>query len=217
LVLGLENRIVYNLVDVVEGRAKLKQALIKDKRSPNLSFLPTAQTRDKSAVTPEQMKDIVLELQEEFTYILIDCPAGIEQGFKNAIAGANEAIIVTNPEVSSVRDADRVIGFLETNGISNNRLIVNRIRPAMVKGGDMMSVEDVLDILGASVKLLGVVPDDESIITSTNRGEPAVLKPASKAGAAYLNVSRRLRGEEVPFMNLDAGNGLFDRFKKLFT
>jgi septum site-determining protein MinD len=217
LVLGLENRIVYNLVDVVEGRAKLKQALIKDKRSPNLAFLPTAQTRDKSAVTPEQMVEIIKELQEEYTYILIDCPAGIEQGFKNAIAGANEAIIVTNPEVSSVRDADRVIGFLETNGVSNNRLIVNRIRPQMVKGGDMMSVEDVLDILGASVKLVGVVPDDESIITSTNRGEPAVLKPTSKAGTAYLNISRRLRGEEVPFLNLEAGNGFLDKLKKLFN
>lgn len=217
LVLGLENRIVYNVVDVVEERAKLKQALIKDKRSPNLAFLPAAQTRDKSAVTPEQMKVIIEELREEFTYILIDCPAGIEQGFKNAIAGAEEAIIVTNPEVSSVRDADRVIGFLETSGITNNRLIVNRIRPQMVKGGDMMSVEDVLDILGASVKLLGVVPDDESIITSTNRGEPAVLKPTSKAGSAYINIARRLRGEEVPFMNLEAGTGFIDKLKKLFT
>lgn len=217
LVLGLENRIVYNVVDVVEGRAKLKQAMIKDKRSPNLGFLPAAQTRDKSAVTPEQMQVIIDELRTEYTYVLIDCPAGIEQGFKNAIAGAQEAIIVTNPEVSSVRDADRVIGFLETSGITTNRLIVNRIRPQMVKGGDMMSVEDVLDILGASVKLLGVVPDDESIITSTNRGEPAVLKPTSRAGNAYVNVSRRLRGEEVPFMNLEAGNGFMDKLKKLFT
>lgn len=217
LVLGLENRIVYNVVDVVEGRAKLKQALIKDKRSPNLAFLPAAQTRDKSAITPEQMLVIIEEIRQEYTYVLIDCPAGIEQGFKNAIAGAQEAIIVTNPEVSSVRDADRVIGFLETAGITTNRLIVNRIRPAMVKGGDMMSVEDVLDILGASVKLLGVVPDDESIITSTNRGEPAVLKPTSRAGQAYINVSRRLRGEEVAFMNLEAGNGFIDKLKKLFT
>jgi septum site-determining protein MinD len=217
LVLGLENRIVYNVVDVVEERAKLKQALIKDKRSPNLAFLPAAQTRDKSAVTPEQMKVIIEELCEEFTFILIDCPAGIEQGFKNAIAGAQESIIVTNPEVSSVRDADRVIGFLETSGITNNRLIVNRIRPSMVKGGDMMSVEDVLDILGASVKLLGVVPDDESIITSTNRGEPAVLKPQSKAGLAYINIAHRLRGKEVPFLNLEAGGGFMDKLKKLFT
>jgi septum site-determining protein MinD len=217
LVLGLENRIVYNVVDVVEERAKLKQALIKDKRSPNLAFLPAAQTRDKSAVTPEQMKVIIDELCEEFTFILIDCPAGIEQGFKNAIAGAQESIIVTNPEVSSVRDADRVIGFLETSGITNNRLIVNRIRPQMVKGGDMMSVEDVLDILGASVKLLGVVPDDESIITSTNRGEPAVLKPNSKAGLAYINIANRLRGKDVPFMNLEAGGGFMDKLKKLFT
>ncbi len=217
LVLGLENRIVYNVVDVVEGRAKLKQALIKDKRSPNLAFLPAAQTRDKSAITPDQMLAIIDDLRQDFTYVLIDCPAGIEQGFKNAIAGAQESIIVTNPEVSSVRDADRVIGFLETAGITTNRLVVNRIRPAMVKGGDMMSVEDVLDILGASVKLLGVVPDDESIITSTNRGEPAVLKPSSRAGQAYINVSRRLRGEDVPFMNLEVGSGIFDKLKKLFT
>jgi septum site-determining protein MinD len=217
LVLGLENRIVYNVVDVVEGRAKLKQALIKDKRSPNLAFLPAAQTRDKSAVTPEQMLAIIKELQEEYTFVIVDCPAGIEQGFKNAIAGATEAICVTNPEVSAVRDADRVIGFLETAGITDIRLIVNRIRPAMVKGGDMMSVEDVLDILGASVKLIGVVPDDETIITSTNRGEPAVLKPSSKAGQAYLNVSRRMRGEEVPFLNLEAGNGFIDKLKKLFS
>lgn len=218
LVLGLENRIVYNVVDVVEGRAKLKQAMIKDKRSPNLAFLPAAQTRDKSAVTPEQMLEMIAELKEEYNYILIDSPAGIEQGFKNSIAGAQESLIVTNPEVSSVRDADRVIGFLETGGITNIRLIVNRIRPAMVKGGDMMSVEDVLDILGASVKLIGVVPDDETIITSTNRGEPAVLKPqASRAGLAYLNIARRLRGEEVPFLNLDAGNGFMDKLKKLFS
>lgn len=217
LVLGLENRIVYNLIDVVEGRARLKQALIKDKRSPNLAFLPAAQTRDKSAVTPEQMQGIVRELQEDHQWIIIDCPAGIEQGFKNAIAGATEAIIVTNPEVSAVRDADRVIGFLETSGITTNRLIVNRIRPHMVKNADMMSVEDILEILGASVKLLGVVPDDEGIITSTNRGEPAVLKPTSRAGLAYLNIAKRLQGHEVPFMNLEAGNGLLARLKKLFT
>ncbi|MEB3223968.1 MAG: septum site-determining protein MinD [Candidatus Sericytochromatia bacterium] len=217
LVLGLENRIVYNSVDVVEGRAKLKQALIKDKRTPNLAFLPAAQTRDKSAITPDQMREMIDEMKLEYDFVLIDCPAGIEQGFKNAIAGADEAIIVTNPEVSSVRDADRVIGFLETAAIANNRLIVNRVRPAMVKSKEMMSVDDVLDILGSSVKLLGVVPDDESIITSTNRGEPAVLsKNGSRAGQAYLNVSRRLLGEDVPFMNLDAGNGFIDKLKSLF-
>ncbi len=217
LVLGLENRIVYNVVDVIENRARIKQALIKDKRSPNLAFLPAAQTRDKSAITPEQMTWVINELVSEYQYVLIDCPAGIEQGFKNAIARADESIIVTNPEVSSVRDADRVIGFLETHGVSRNQLIVNRIRPKMVAGGDMMSVEDVLEVLGTSVKLVGVVPDDESIITSTNRGEPAVLKPTSRAGQAYINIARRLRGEEVPFMNLEASNGLFERFKRLFS
>jgi septum site-determining protein MinD len=217
LILGLENRIVYNVVDVVEERVALKKALIKDKRSPNLAFLPAAQTRDKSAVTPEQMVKIIEELKEDFSFILIDCPAGIEQGFKNATAGATEAIVVTNPEVSAVRDADRVIGFLETGGISTIHLILNRIRPAMVKEGNMLSVEDVLEILGSSVKLLGVVPDDEVIIQSSNQGEPAVLKPASKAGMAYLNVTRRLRGEEVPFMALEDNPTFIDRLKKLFT
>jgi septum site-determining protein MinD len=216
LVLGLENRIVYDIVDVVEERCKLRQALIKDKRQPNLVLLPAAQTRDKSAVTPDQMRQTIAALQEEgYTTILIDCPAGIEQGFKNATAGATEAIIVTNPEVSSVRDADRIVGLLEAAELRNPQLIVNRLRPRMVKNQEMMSVEDVQEIL--SIKLLGIVPDDESIITTANRGEPASLDEASRAGQAYRNIARRIKGDDVPLMTLEETTGFFSKLKKLFA
>lgn len=218
LVLGLENRIVYDIVDVVEGRCKLRQALIKDKRMQNLALLPAAQTRDKSAITPEQMIKLVDEIKEEgYTFILIDCPAGIEQGFKNATAGATQAIVVTNPEVSSVRDADRIVGLLEAQDLREPMLIVNRIRPKMVKNNEMLGVEDVQEVLGNSVKLLGIVPDDETIITSTNKGEPASLTEGSKAGQAYRNIARRLRGEDVPFLNLEEETGFFSKLKKLFA
>lgn len=218
LALGLENRIVYDIVDVVEGRAKLRAAMIKDKRNQNLALLPAAQTRDKSAVNPTQMKQLIAEIIEEgYTFVLIDCPAGIEQGFRNATAGATEAIIVTNPEMASVRDADRVIGLLEAQELRNPMLIVNRVRMSMVKQQEMLAVEDVQEVLGNSVKLIGVVPDDEAIITSTNRGEPAAMSDTSLAGQAYRNVARRLKGESVPFLDLDIKEGFFDRFKKLLT
>ncbi len=212
VVMGLENRIVYNLVDVIEARCRIKQALIKDKRYPNLYLLPSAQTRDKSAVTPEQMRKLCEELKNEFDYILMDCPAGIEQGFKNAIAGADRAIVVTTPEVSAVRDADRIIGLLEANEIGKTELIVNRIRMDLVKRGDMMSSDDVVEIL--AVDLLGVVPDDENIVISTNQGEPLVGND-SMAGKAYMNICRRIVGEDVPFLDLNAKQGFFSKlFKK---
>ncbi len=214
VVLGLENRIVYDLVDVVHGHCRLRQALIKDKRFDNLYLLPAAQTKDKTAVNPEQMRALVQELKNEFDMVLVDCPAGIEQGFRNAIAGADEAIIVTTPEVSAVRDADRIVGLLEAEGLSSPRLILNRIRPGMVKRGDMMDIDDVLEIL--AIRLLGVIPEDEAIVVSTNRGEPAVMSPGSRAGEAYRNITRRLLGEDVPFMALDgADEGLFQRLKRL--
>jgi len=159
IVLGLENRIVYDLVDVAEGYCRLRQALIKDKRMEGLFLLPAAQTRDKTAVTPEQMKELITELKEEFDYVLVDCPAGIEQGFRNAVAGADKAIIVTTPEVSAVRDADRIIGLLEAAGFEKPELIINRINPKMVARGDMMDIPDIIDIL--AIDLIGVVPDDE--------------------------------------------------------
>lgn len=210
VVLGLENRIVYNLVDVVNGNCRLKQALIHDRRHPQLYLLPSAQTKDKSAVSPEQMIKLTEELQEEFEYILLDCPAGIEQGFKNAVAGANKAIVVTTPEVSAIRDADRIIGLLETGGLRDIHLIINRIRPDMIARGEMMSVEDVTEIL--AVDLIGTIPDDEQIVISTNQGVPLSGKD-SPAEEEYRNICRRLLGEEVPFLNLQRKKGLF---RKLF-
>ena len=213
VVLGLENRIVYHLVDVIEGNCKIKQALIKDKKNPNLYLLPSAQTRDKTAVTPEQMKQLTEILKEEFDYVILDCPAGIEQGFMNAIAGASKALIVTTPEVSAIRDADRIIGLLEANEVYDIRLIVNRIRMDMVKRGEMMSMEDVVDIL--SIGLIGAVPDDEQVVISTNQGEPLV-GGESLAGKAYMNICRRIVGEDVPIMDLDTKNGVWSKLAQLF-
>ena len=216
VVMGLENRIVYDLVDVVEGTCRLKQALIKDKRYPGLFLLPAAQTRDKNAVSPEQMKKLCENIKDMgFDYIIIDCPAGIEQGFKNAIAGADRAIVVTTPEVSAVRDADRIIGLLEANGLNNPMLIVNRVRYDMVKRGDMMSVDDVKEIL--SEEVIGIVPDDEDIVVTTNKGEPAVAEGVSKAGMAYRNITSRIMGEEVPFLKLDENEGFFGKLRKIFA
>lgn len=202
VVMGLENRIVYDLVDVVEGNCRLKQALIKDKRYDGLFLLPAAQTRDKDAVSPEQMQKLCENLKEEgFDYVIIDCPAGIEQGFKNAIAGADRGIVVTTPEVSAVRDADRIIGLLEANGLNNPMLILNRLRIDLVQRGDMMNIEDVTEIL--AVDILGVVPDDEAIVIATNKGEPAVTNQESRAGQAYRNIVQRIVGQEVPIMTFE--------------
>ena len=206
VVMGLENRIVYNLVDVVEGNCRMKQALIKDKRYPNLFLLPSAQTRDKTAVTPGQMVKLVDDLRDEFDYILLDCPAGIEQGFQNAIAGADRAIVVTTPEVSAIRDADRIIGLLEAADMGYIELIANRIRADMVKRGDMMSLDDVMDIL--AVDIIGAVPDDEDIVISSNQGEPLVGM-GTPAGQAYMDICRRITGENIPLHNPAVREGLF--------
>ena len=214
VVMGLENRIVYDIVDVVEGQCRLRQALIRDKRFDTLYLLPAAQTRDKTAVTPEQMRKLIQDLKEEFDYILVDCPAGIEQGFKNAIAGADRAIVVTTPEVAAVRDADRIIGLLEAAELHNPLLVINRIKMDMVKRGDMMDIEDIIDIL--AIDLLGVIPDDENIIISTNKGEPIVLDEKSLASQAYRNLVERFLDRNVPLINLDVGNGFMDRLRRLF-
>ena len=214
VVMGLENRIVYDLVDVIEGKCRIPQALIKDKRCSNLSLLPAAQIRDKNDINEEQMKTLIEVLRKDFDYIIIDCPAGIEQGFKNAIAAADRAIVVTTPEISATRDADRIIGLLEANGIKEPKLIVNRIRMDMVKENNMLSVEDMLDIL--AIALIGVVPDDESIVISTNKGEPLVYKGETLAAKAYRNIVERIEGKEVEFLNLDVKMGFFDRLKFIF-
>ncbi|MDD3403258.1 MAG: septum site-determining protein MinD [Hespellia sp.] len=213
VVLGLENRIVYNLVDVINGNCRLKQALISDSRYPELYLLPSAQTKDKSAVSPEQMRKLIAELREDFDFILLDCPAGIEQGFQNAIAGADKAIVVTTPEVSAIRDADRIIGLLEVNGIRDHSLVINRLRIDMVKRGDMMSVEDVTEIL--AVNLLGVIPDDEQVVIATNQGNP-IVGESPKAGLAYEHICRRILGEEIPLMDFHHSESLLSKVSHLF-
>lgn len=210
VVMGLENRIVYDLVEVVEGHARLRNALVKDKRLDTLYLLPAAQTREKDAVSPEAMAELTAQLASEFDYVILDSPAGIEHGFRNAIAGADEAIIVCTPEVAAVRDADRIIGLLEANDIDKPKLIVNRIRPRMVRKGDMMDIDDIIEIL--AVDLIGVVPDDEEIIVATNKGEPIVLNGRGRPAQAYRNIVRRIEGEEVPFLPLEEG-GFMDRVR----
>jgi len=214
VVLGLENRIVYDIVDAVRGNCRLKQALIKDKRLENMYLLPAAQTKDKTAVSEAQMIELCEKLKEEFDYVIVDSPAGIEHGFKNAIAGADEAVVVTTPEMSAVRDADRIIGLLEAADLRNPRLIVNRIRINMVKSGDMMSVEDILEIL--AIDLLGIVPDDDEIVVSTNKGEPTAMNDNSRPGQAFRNIARRIDGEDVPLMVLEEKKGFFSALAKLF-
>lgn len=217
LLLGLENRVVYTAVDVLSGQCRLEQALVKDKRQPNLVLLPAAQNRTKDAVNPDQMKQLVLALAQTYEYVFVDCPAGIEMGFQNAIAAAKEAIIVTTPEIAAVRDADRVVGLLEANNIKKIQLVVNRIRPAMVQANDMMSVEDVQEIL--AIPLIGVVPDDERVIVSTNKGEPLVLSETpSLAGSAFDNIARRLEGEKVEFLDLTVNNdGFLTKLRKVLN
>ena len=216
VVMGLENRIVYDICDVVEGKCKLRQALIKDKRFNELFLLPAAQTRDKSAVNEEQMIELTGKLREEFDFILIDCPAGIEQGFKNAIAGADRALVVTTAEISAIRDADRIIGLLASSQIKNPELIINRIRPNMIKRGEMMDVEDIVELL--SIELIGVIPDDEYIITQTNKGEPAVSNKKSPSGKGYMEIAQRILGENVeitiPGRNNSFVSKILDIFKK---
>ena len=215
VVMGLENRIVYDIVDVVEENCKLKQALIKDRRYEGLFLLPAAQTRDKNAVNEEQMKKICDELKVEFDYIIIDCPAGIEQGFKNAIAGADRAIVVTTPEVSAVRDADRIVGLLESSNLPKPQLILNRIRPKMVQRGDMMDEEDIVELL--SIKLIGAVPDDENVISQTNKGEPSVTNPKSLSGKAYMETARRVLGEDIEVTIPGKKEGFWKKMKTAFA
>lgn len=213
VVMGLENRIVYDLVDVVEGRCRLNQAMIRDKRFPELYLIPAAQTRDKMAVSPSDMVLVCDQLRQDADYIIIDSPAGIERGFRNAIAPADQVLVVTNPEVSAVRDADRIIGLIEAEEKGPGQLIINRLKPSMVAKGDMLSVADVLDIL--AIDLLGVVPEDEAILVSSNRGLPVAMHATNSASAsqAFRNIARRLEGHEVPIMDLTPQNGLFNRLR----
>jgi len=214
IIMGLENRIVYHLVDVVRGRCQVRQALVKDKRFPHLSLLPASQVDQKEAISPEQMRELIAQLKEDFDFVLIDCPAGIEQGFRNAVAGADEAIVITTPDVSPVRDADRVIGLLQ-NSLGDPQLIINRMSMQMVQRGDMLDQQDVLDIL--AVHLLGIVPEDEEVVVAGNRGAPVVLNDKSQSGQAYTRIVRRILGEDVPIPELNGHGGFFHRLGKLFS
>lgn len=215
VVMGLENRIVYDLVDVVEGRCKIRQAMIKHKQFPDLYLIPAAQTRDKTAVSPSDMVALCNKLRADFDFILIDSPAGIERGFRNALAPADEVLIVTNPEVSAVRDADRIIGLIEAENKGPAQLILNRVKVNMIRKGEMLSADDVTDIL--AIRLIGIVPDDESVIPASNNGVPVTLNEASRAGIAFNNIARRLMGEKVPFVSLETSGGLFSRLTSWLT
>ncbi|MEK8131356.1 septum site-determining protein MinD [Paenibacillus filicis] len=215
VVMGLENRIIYDLIDVAEGRCRLAQALVKDKRFDELYMLPAAQTKDKHAISPDAVRQIVLELKREFEFVIIDCPAGIEQGFKNAVAGADKAIVVTTPENAAVRDADRIIGLLEKEpNVESPKLIINRIRPLMMKKGEMLDIDEICSVL--AIDLLGIVPDDEYVIKAANSGEPTVMNPNSRAAIAYRNIARRMLGDTVPLMQLEDRAGMFGKMKKFF-
>ncbi len=213
VIMGLENRIVYDLVNVIEGACKLQQAMIRDKNGHELYLIPAAQTRDKSCVEPEQLRELCAKLEEDFDYVLMDCPAGIEQGFRNAVAAAQEAILVTTPEVSSIRDADRVIGLLEASELHRPKLIINRINPGMVRQGNMMDRRDIVDLL--AVDVLGLVPVDDRTITAANRGVPVVHDKKSPAGSAFLRIAARVDGDEVPLMEVESKSSLVSRFKGL--
>lgn len=214
VVMGLENRIVYDLVDVIEWRCRLRQALIRDKRLEDLFLLPAAQTRDKSAVNASDMIRICDQLRSQFDYIVIDSPAGIEQGYRNAVAPADFVLIVTNPEISAVRDADRVIGLVEADGKDPPRLIINRLDPDLVQRGDMLDTADIVEIL--AVELVGIVPEDPSILVATNRGQPVALDGRSPAGQAFQNIARRLLGQDVPFLPLQPSGGFVQRLRRAF-
>ncbi|MFA8439979.1 septum site-determining protein MinD [Pueribacillus sp. YX66] len=214
VLMGLENRIIYDLVDVAQGRCSMNAALIRDKRFDCLHVLPAAQTVDKTSVSPKQMKQVVKELKQEYDYILIDCPAGIERGFKNAVAGADKSIVVTTPEASAVRDADRIIGLLEKErDMEPPKLIINRIRKHLVKTGEMLDIDEIISIL--AIELIGIVPDDDAVIAANNSGEPIALDPSNNASIAYRNISRRILGESVPLSTFDDPPSFFSRLKKL--
>jgi septum site-determining protein MinD len=213
VVMGLENRIVYDLVDAIEGHCRLRQALIRDKRLSELYLLPAAQTRDKTAVNPDQMVALCDQLRADFDYILVDSPAGIEQGYRNAVAPADRVLIVTTPEVSAVRDADRIVGLLEAEGKGPARLIINRINPDMVRRGEMLSKEDVVEIL--AIDLLGIIPEDKQILISTNQGMPVALDGKSLASQAFRNIAGRLLGQDVPLLTLETTT-MLDRLSRLF-
>ncbi len=211
ILLGFEDRIVYDVVDVCGGVCDREKAVLKDKRTENLHFIPASQAKDKEAITPLQMKSLVNKAKDDYDYIIIDSPAGLEAGFENAAAGADRAIVVVVPELPSVRDADRIIGLLEKSGIEDARVVINRFNKKSADKGYMLSVEEILEILSAN--LLGVVPEDERISYAVNNALPCVFDEKSKSGMAYKNIAKRIAGEEIGLMDLSDGKGFFARIR----
>ena len=221
MILGLENRIVYDVIDVMDEKCKLHQALITDKFSKKLSFLPASQTKDKTVLEKDKVQKLVEELKAEFDYVIIDSPAGIEGGFEHAILAADRAIIISTPEVSSVRDADRVIGIIDAKSLKaqagdevDKHIIINRLKPDLVERGDMLGIQDVTNIL--ALPLIGVVPEDENVVSSTNTGEPVIRKKGAQSGDALLNIVNRILGKDIPFMELSPENKFIALFKRWF-
>jgi len=221
MILGLENRIVYDVVDIMEGNCNLAQAIIKDKKTNGLHFIPASQTKDKNILDKEKVKKLLEDLKKEFDYVLVDSPAGIESGFEHSIFLADIAIVITTPEISAVRDADRVIGIIDAKSQKaidgkevEKHIVINRIKPDLVEKGDMLSIDDVLHIL--SLPLIGIIPDTEDIVSSTNLGEPIVHNKKSIAGEAFRRIAQRIQGNDIPFIELKKDNGFFSKLKGLF-
>lgn len=215
VVMGLEGRIVYTSMDVIEKRCELQKALVRDRRVEGLMLLAASAKNDKDDITPEQMKSICERLSVDYDFVLVDSPAGIERGFRNAVAGAEESIIVTTPDVSAIRDADRIIGLLQNARVEPINLVLNRFSPELVKSGDMVDKSDVLDIL--NIDLLGIVPEDDGVIASTNRGIPLVHSTNSPGARAYMRIARRMSGQRVPIPDLRARNffsGIMEWFSR---
>lgn len=213
VIMGLEARVVYTSMDVIDGTCNIEKALVRDRRVKSLNLLAASQKNNKMDILPEQMKKICKELSEDFDYVLIDSPAGIEQGFQNAAVGAEEALIITTPEIAAVRDADRIIGLLQNMNIEKMNLVINRLSPQMVKAGNMMAPQDIIDIL--SIDLIGVVPEDSDVVVSTNRGLPLAYSHASYAGEAYNRIAQRLEGEDISIPDFKPENWFGQLMNKL--
>jgi septum site-determining protein MinD len=213
--LGLENSIVYDISDVVEDVCSLDEALIKDLRYENLYFIPAPQTRDASGLKDEAVKNIWEQLQSRFDYCIVDAPAGVDGGFLYAAMCADSAIIITMPELTALRDADRTISVLEEHDITDIKVVINRVRADMINRGIMMNMDDCIDIL--QIPVLGIIPDDEELMIASLKGYLAISDESSKAGKAFLNIAARLCGEEVPIMELEEKEGFFKKLKKRFA
>lgn len=212
VVLGLESRIVFDLVDVVQGRCDLKQAIIRDRRLPELALLPGSQSHDKGTISTEQMQELLATLRADYDFVLIDSPSGNGEGYQNAVAPADQVVIVTTPDAPAVRDADRIVGMIEAKRSRPAHLVINRLDPALILRGQALSTPDVLKIL--AVDLIGIVPEDAHVSTSTNRGKPVALNGFTPSGQAFRDIAGRLLGQEIPLETMPRQRNLFKRLAR---